>query len=266
MKKTILSLLVAVGLIGSVSAQLVAEWKLDGNANDSIGSANGNATGVTWVTSNFNGYNRTVASFDGSSYIQVPHSTGIDLGNNFTLSAWVNVTGFPNTHDNNQYPIFDAGGQPMVSESSYSLVVQPVGIYFSMSGASDYPINSQVYNYSGTGSSISLNYWHNIIVTYNGNTVNSYLDGNVLNGSFYHNATNISPCPNFSYLRIGQSHGGDPNFQGIMSDLQFYNTTLTPQQVSQLYALQSVPEPSTYALLCLGIIGTLLAIRRRHLC
>jgi hypothetical protein len=54
-----------------------------------------------------------------------------------------------------------------------------------------------------------------------------------------------------------------PTIVGSIDDLQFYNTALTSQQVSQLYGMQSVPEPSTYALFGLGAIGMLMMMRRK---
>jgi len=45
--------------------------------------------------------------------------------------------------------------------------------------------------------------------------------------------------------------------------LSFYNTALSSSQVSQLYTLQSAPEPSTYALFGIGAIGMLMVIRRK---
>ena len=103
MKKNILPLLVAVGLIGSASAQvptgdlangLVAYYSLNGNANDSVGGNNGTPIGDPAATTDrfgnlsgallFNGINQSIAAAD---------QNFPKISNSFTLSIWVNPTG-----------------------------------------------------------------------------------------------------------------------------------------------------------------------------
>ena len=44
-------------------------------------------------------------------------------------------------------------------------------------------------------------------------------------------------------------------FNGAMTDIRIYNTTLSSNQASTLYSLESVPEPSDYALFGIGLIA-----------
>jgi len=286
-KTTILSLLVAVGIVGSASAAVVAEWKLDGNANDSIGAANGSATGVTWVTSNFNGYNRIVAQMNGSGGISVSNISSTQLGSSFSLSAWVNVANWGSTGGNNGYSIFDAG-----EPSSWPSNPHEAAVVGSLSGNtvdfrmcstdqywqgdiasgsryiySDPSMSTSNPNWSQVNSGIQTNNWNLITWTFDGTQSKAYLNGTILNyWQGFSQGTNLSPY-NFHYFQIGSNLNGDQNiFNGMLANLQVYNTALTSSQVSQLYALQSVPEPSTYALFGLGIGGILLAYRRKRLC
>jgi hypothetical protein len=75
---------------------------------------------------------------------------------------------------------------------------------------------------------------------------------------------NISDSPLFVNGDFQGEYGYGIN--GTISDLRIYNRALSSNEVSQLYALQSVPEPSTYALFGIGAVGMLLVMRRKRLC
>jgi hypothetical protein len=96
MKKTfLLTLLVTLVLLivtKLTSAQiLVASYPFNGNPNDASGNNNnGTVFGASPTTDRFGNANGAY-SFNGTSsnYIQVPHSTSLELGSGpFTLSAW----------------------------------------------------------------------------------------------------------------------------------------------------------------------------------
>jgi hypothetical protein len=99
MKTPILSLLVAVGLIGSASASiltgdltngLVAFWQLNGNANDSVGGYNGTINGATPTTDQFGNPNGAL-SFDGSNDISVSSPPRLYGLSSFTISLMANL-------------------------------------------------------------------------------------------------------------------------------------------------------------------------------
>jgi len=282
MKKHILSLLVAVGLIGNASAQLVAQWKLDGNANDSIGSANGTAPGVTWTDSVINGYHRTVASFDGTGGIIFNSNlASIPLVGPLSISAWVNVSDWSYSGGNNDFVVFSAETDPNSQHRA--------GVFAGFSqNYSDFSLFSTEDNYqSGSTTSsrasivnstapvtdwsqrtlgISTDQWNLFTWVYDSSNIVSYLNGNVL----YKNE-GLSSTPNIlsgdavSLASIGQTYfpNIDPNFIGKMSDVRIYNSAMSSSDVSTLYTLQSAPEPSTYALFGIGAIGLLMVMRRK---
>jgi Concanavalin A-like lectin/glucanases superfamily/PEP-CTERM motif len=285
MKKPILSLLIAVGLIGSASATViptpVAEWKLDGNANDSVGSADGNAAGVTYVDSIINGYHTTVANFDGTGGIIFNNNlSNLKVGSSFTVSAWVNVNNWGASGGNNDFTVFAMGNPTHWPDNPHQAALY-VGFSqnnsdFSLYGKDDYPVNSEGTASRASTTIIPYNSWNdrylaitsatwNLLTwTYDGSQINSYLNGTLLyqNGSWA-NASNISPYSNFSNAYIGIDNGVSPQgpiFNGLMSDVQIYNTALSSSDVQQLYA---APEPSTYALFGLGAIGMLMVMRRK---
>lgn len=101
MKKTIPSILVAVGLIVSASASaltgdltngLVSYYGFNGNANDLVGNLNGQLYGEVTATTDRFGNQNSAYSFDGStgvigptSPISYPYAL---VSNNFTVSVW----------------------------------------------------------------------------------------------------------------------------------------------------------------------------------
>ncbi|MDD4902432.1 MAG: choice-of-anchor Q domain-containing protein [Patescibacteria group bacterium] len=68
------------------SSGLISFWPFNGNANDSVGSNNGVASGSpAFVT----GVSGQAYSFDGDNdYVEVPDSDSLDLTSDFTISTW----------------------------------------------------------------------------------------------------------------------------------------------------------------------------------
>ncbi len=288
----------------AVSAQSlpnpIAHWKLDGNANDSVGTINGAANGISWVQSEINGQQKTVANFDGTGSIALTGElAALKLGLTFSVSTWVNVSNWSFTGGNAYYGIFCAG-QPMVSwpsnwpNAAYGFAINPDRNLVSVNGRSDYPEYTLAASYTtqsittpGDFSNESLDLgiatdtWRMLTWTYDGSELKSYLDTTLLTvfDSYYgygnhfigrYGTTNdISPYTNFTNAWIGrdsneaQAGAADnpvQNFNGLMSDLTIYDVTLQPDEINTLY---TVPEPSTYALLLLSGAASLWALKRR---
>ena len=282
MKKYILSLLVAVGLIGSASAQLVAQWKLDGNANDSIGSANGTTAGVTYTDSVINGYHRTVANFDGTGGIIFNNNiSNLQVGSSLTVSAWVNVSYWGSSGGNNDFAVFTTGNPTSFPSNPHQAAIfagfsqnysdfslDSVDAYpyrvFASSRSSIVNTTDPVTDWSQRTLGITTYQWNLLTWVYDGSNVCSYLNGNVLfQNESYSNGSNLSPYSPISMASIGVDNGVSPQgpiFNGLMSDVQLYNIALSSSQVYQLYTLQSAPEPSTYALFGIGSIGLLMVM------
>ena len=270
MKKYILSLLVAVGLIGNASAQapsgdlangLVGFWALNGTTQDSS-SFNNTGTGYDLrLASDRFGNANSAYYFDGtSSYIDLGNQPQYNFGaSNFTLSSWV-LSG-PKQIDFTTYII---GKYTAPAPSSYGLgtAVTAPDVY-AYSFLND--INSLERTVTSF-QSIQNKQWHSVIATYERNSnLTVYIDG-VLGGT-----TDISMLQgeqsNTTSLVIGginsNSIFGPQLFEGCISDVGIWNTALSSSQVSQLYTIQSVPEPSAYALFAFGTIGMLMVMRRK---
>jgi uncharacterized protein (TIGR03382 family) len=269
MKKHILSTLIAVGLVGSASAAIVAQWNFNGNANDSVGSANGIANGISYISSTINGASQTVASFNGSSLISIAEKSNIKLGSNFTISAYININSFNDASVNGGFEILSAGGVPDVSQASYVAGVTAWSIDINMSGLNDYPINSKwlhqrAYSDGTTVTStlpsqplgLELGQWNSVAWVYDGSSMKAYLKGSFLgNALTYSTIQYISPYDGFGTLTFGK------NFVGQMADISIYNEALTATEISQLYPT-AVPEPGTFLPAALLVAGALLRRRR----
>jgi hypothetical protein len=107
------------------------------------------------------------------------------------------------------------------------------------------------------------NQWQMITVTASAGLATLYLNG--INSGYF-NYPSINGPLGFSPYYIG---GKDADYNpgtGFLGDIQkvsIWNTALSSSQVSQLYTLQSAPEPSTYALFGIGAIGMLMVMRRK---
>ena len=258
MKTTVLSLLVAVGLIASASAAvftgdltngLVGYWNFHGNADDVIGGNNATLSGAELCPDRFGNENSalmiTSNGGGGNSLFDINVLGNADR----TLSYWLKFSSAaPHNHDN----IYVGYGEDSFTHR-FGLFQEPsADIWFN---GSYVDITTP---YSDTP---SYDQWRMITISYQNTIYNStiYENGVAQSRSSYNASSstlNTTPSSLGFYGPVG----------GYIDDITFYNTALTSTQVSQLYALQSVPEPSTYALFGLGIGGILLAVRRKRLC
>lgn len=272
MKKLILSLLVAVGLIGSASAAvftgdltngLVAYYSLNGNANDSSGNGNdGVVIGNLISTNNQLGQSNGAYYFNGSSSIA---SSGPDnrsiVSNNFTLSFWFQPNcseslGAETTSGTSYWHSYVIGGVHGGDGSGIQMAAGTNGISVLEQGSGYLPVVLSYANDFG-------NKWVQATLTVSNNQAPVlYVNGNYA-------ATGL----NSGRIKVAAIFAGD-NYEGIggmgygyftgsIANVGLWNTAFTPTQVSQLYAIQSVPEPSTYALFGLGGIGVLMVLRRK---
>ncbi|MDE1824839.1 MAG: laminin G domain-containing protein [Candidatus Micrarchaeota archaeon] len=226
-----------------------AWWPLNGNANDySFNNQNGSIYGgVSFIpllptlsaqqVSNGNSAKILTASFNGLSDIYVGNILKINSISNWTVSFWMNstaVVGYKNPLDmnfvpsaNNAGPRFEQGGA--AGANSFNLIVG--------TGPSTY----SVYTYSNT---IIPDVWYHVVAARSGNSIIGYL-----NGVQTFNQQNTNWPSGFGNMTIGRGYANSANrwYSGNLSNVQLYNQTLSPSQVSQLYygGIGSTPIPNT---------------------
>jgi hypothetical protein len=219
---------------------LAGYWPFCGNANDESGNGNnGTVNGATLAEDRF-GNAGSAYSFDGvANHIDIPFS---DLwrGNEVTVSAWIKKSGDFNTQ---RIVIAQSNGRPqLVCNSDYTPGVDNAAFQFKR--------NSGDFTYVTSNSSFQVQEWVNLIGVYDSESMLIYVDG-VLNNSIQHNDIfdNCSQNP----LQVGafnlngncgEASGITQAFLGLIDDIAIYNRALTPEEVTQLYAVQSTGDPT----------------------
>jgi len=241
---------------------MLAYYPMDGNADDlSANQVHGVAVGGLTPTIDrfgniagalaFNGIDQTVAAPDQN----FPRAIA-----NFSLSLWVNPTGAETlgsesvggTSYSHAYAI--AGIQGGVN-SGVSLAVGTNGVAVLEHGNAFLPV---VLSYA-----VSITDWTMVTITLSGSGApNLYINGSLVHVGLDSGRVKIaSVFAGDDYQGIGG--GGYGRYAGSIDDLLLYDRAFTSIEVNDLYNAQSVPEPSTYALILLSGAASTWALKRR---
>jgi hypothetical protein len=238
-------------LAPSTQASVVAEWNLNGNANDLSGSGNhGTLQGGASFVSDANGGGVEM------------NGTGdfIDFGNSpiwnnvstpFSVEAW--------------FVIDNTGNKPIlgVTEPTPVFGLETGNASGGLKGFQLYPGYDAFPNNPSNGRDLSV--LRHLVGTYDGSTAILYEDAAV--GPDGALATTTAPVTSTNPLRAGADHAGNGAYDGRIYHLRIWDNALTSGEVGTLFAAGPdntiVPEPSTIALWALGF-GALVGCRRRR--
>ena len=229
---SLFSLLALSGSSFAAGNGLVAHYKFNGDFNDSSGNKyNGAVVGA--VSLEVDSVAGKCAVFNGG-YINVPGSSALNSGGDFTISAWVLVDpakGSGNKtlslvskmNDKGTANVFHAYARGTFGARMDMLFVKG-GNYLVTGGAFD--------NYS------MGNNWTHLLFSNDGERLYLYVNG-VLKGSSRDIKNGDSIVPSTGKVRIGT--GNDANFQnlffmGKMADLRFYDRALGVGEIQSLYS------------------------------
>ena len=171
-----------------------------------------------WVNSTF--LPSISASFNGvNSYIQISPSQSLNLpGNSESIFLWVKFT-------NGNYILFQANAWNRRLFSTSWAFYDANNVFYSVPNGNPNDGN-----------------WHLVGYTISGNTVNTYKDGNLV-ASATRSVNAAGSASSYWWLgRVCSGSSCDLYFNGSIANVQIYNTTLTPQQIQQLY-LQGINSP-----------------------
>ncbi|MCW8966195.1 MAG: LamG domain-containing protein, partial [Candidatus Pacearchaeota archaeon] len=195
------------------SLDIVSWWKLDGNVEDSIGENDGVFIGN--VQCGVEGLYGKSCEFDGTSNISVYDYNVLDVESGFTFMIWVR----PYLRYSN-YPIwlgYDPhnyfGIRQYRDASSY--------IFFEWA-TPPYDENFEVFQI--VPNSEFETEWMNVIVTYDGDTIKGYKDG-----EFVNSIVGQELNPNISNLYLGYYANG------TLDEVMVFNRALSEKQVEWLY-------------------------------
>lgn len=275
---TFAAALLALGVAAArpASAQtLVHRYSFNGNANDSVGGANGTLVGApTFTTASGD----TSINLGTGNYVSLPSNINLGL-TNATVEAF--VTGYPPGGSVFQ-PIIQFDNQPPGGGSSSYFLLDagrrdtagnPIGLDITTSGVSAAQGLAGNRGTDPTG-------LHQEAVTFSGfttpgstGTVTLYYDGlQIGQGTETDTLDSLGPT---GFDTIGGANVNFPNnfFMGSLTDVRIYSGALSGSQVAASFqagpnaAPPAVPEASTTVsfglLLALGMGGVVVAARRK---
>jgi prepilin-type N-terminal cleavage/methylation domain-containing protein len=210
-------------LRNSLLMNLVSEWKLDGNANDSWGVNNGTLVGPTHLPVLKTGsdcISGSCYSFDGTEdYINIGDKDNLSFSDNvFTISGWFKL------NTNNNFGILGKRGSPW----EYSIYTRTADTICFLSWNS---AGNVVYSNSFP---ISVNTWINFVWTANG--TNSYIYKNsVYLGSYSKGSNNMSNTTAPFEIGRGGDGAGNQYLNGLVDEIIVYNQHINALQVKQIF-------------------------------
>jgi pimeloyl-ACP methyl ester carboxylesterase len=220
---------------------LVAYYPFNGNANDESGNGN---NGISYGNpESVNGKKGMAFSFDGSNYVEIPHSDVFNISKAITISLWAKE--YSNTPGYSSL-IYKAGEEPTgtFNDRVFSLwTTNDLGIHFTST-----PNGSTSQNICNTPSNsyISGEFVHIVAVidAENNKTMTIYINGIKKSTCIYVGNIRSGNYP----LRIGghfHTLGDQFNFNGIIDEVSIYNRALTEQEIQKLY--ESTSQSSFWA-------------------
>lgn len=205
--------------------ELVGYWKFDNPSNlglDSSGYENHGTVESPDLTYVGGGKINGAAKFIEGTIdvaIKVPHSDSLNLTNEITTAAWINLDGI-NTDNGDAIFSKDGISQPY----AFFAVLEDFGgemvSWFSGTAIrSDYVVPKQT--------------WTHLAMTYDENTVKFYLNGILVNDIASSAGLNEDSSAD---LYIGTSPwGGAEDFSGLMDEVRIYKRVLSGPEIQALY-------------------------------
>jgi autotransporter-associated beta strand protein len=201
-----------------LTGTLKAQYKFDGNANDSAGSNNGTVAGAPTYVSGPTGQGQAINLNGTNAYVTLPN--GVANSSNITISAIVKWNG-----GKAWQRIFDFGNDT----TSYMFLTP-------LSGSNT--LRFAITTSAGSGEQIldtdplPTGQWVQLAVTLSGNTGVLYENGKpIVAGQILLNPSDINSTLNY----IGKSqYSADPLFSGSIDDFRIYNYALNQSQMLNL--------------------------------
>jgi len=232
---------------------LVAQWKLQGDATDSLGISNGTAQNIQWQTANVGGTSKTVAYLGSSSAVggvTVNKTPALNLpSTGYTITGWVQSPNFGVTPPPNTYfTMLDSQGVGGSQQSAYVLYYGPQGLDFQVSSLDNYPNSDPNYRnikFVKTSDSnadvMSANQWYFVAITYDGSTIKGYVNGVPLTAIGNTSLIGVAPKSTTRTTGIGMPNGGAPYVggytpanNGSLSDIRLYNRALSASDIAAM--------------------------------
>jgi hypothetical protein len=231
----------APGGLATVSTKgLVAYYRFNGNANDESGNGNnGTVYGSTLTTNKFNQMNKAYNFNGNSNYIQIPNDSSLQPTSALTVSALIFPKGFYFGWCQGN-SIIGKGGDGDIG--FYGLGYDDNnrdGSKCNSFDPSKEKFQFTIHFADGTlvgvvsNTFVQLNTWYFVIGTYDGNSMNIYVNG-ILENTI--SVTKVLGSNNKD-VYIGRfCYPSYPYWvNGVLDDIRIYNRSLTSDEIQALY-------------------------------
>lgn len=183
-------------------------------------------TGTSWL-----GTANASVSVRTSSSGFVNNSTSLDISTNqISYGTWIYLQEYDKTYN----VVFQKNG----FNDGYRMVIDSIG-------RAVLEIGCSLGGVTNTIGIIPLNTWTHVFLTYDGQKINSYINGQ-LNSTTNYNRNLVATSTGISF---GPTEY--PNISGFFDELRIYNRALTPAEISQLYnfdpnQINTIKKPIAY--------------------
>ncbi len=201
---------------------LVAHYPFEGNANDASGNGNDGVVNGATLTEDRFGNADSAYVFDGNDLIEIQESNSLDITGNITIALWVQ----PYEEQPSMYPTLLSKHRGITPGAQYQVGLKTIGNHSKIRFCVEPNFGCKIGNTSFAHAKYTF-----IAVTYDGNYIRYYLNGN-LDNEFESNEK-------FTHYTSNIPIGGTPYymwyFRGIIDDVRIYNRALSEDEVQALY-------------------------------
>ena len=212
------------GLKPQLRKGMVGYWPFDGDAKDASGSRNNGTAHNVQPTEDRYGNVNGAFQFNGSGYIEVPHSHSLNMVKAFTVTAWIK----PQNWDQHCIAIIQKGD---LNRAHYQFqIIDHVKYKRVLCIGEDL--------YLRCADRIEMNGWQHVALVYeHGKNMRYYHDG-VLVGQLT-SVQKMLPQNDDSLLIGKDPYGGVDYFNGDMDDVRLFNRALSEKEIQELYKVES---------------------------
>jgi type II secretory pathway pseudopilin PulG len=219
-------------LRNALMLNLVAEYKLDGSADDFWGGKNGTLHGTTTITSDCP--QGSCLSFNGiSSYINVPDDAIFNFGSKMTAMVWVKASAQSNGAVLSQY-------NNLITKRSWYIFSSTTAPYnqLGVTISDDGTLNSGHSKSYFTNKIVFDNKWHYIGFTFNSGLLKLYIDGEEATTTKSSDDAITSIYNSDVDLGIGCtvcSGTEGTYFVGAIDEVRLFNSSVPTSQIKEQY-------------------------------
>lgn len=217
-------------LKNALMLNLVAEYKLDGNAVDTWGNRNGTLHGTTTITTDCP--QGSCLSLNGSSdYIDIADNAAFDFGSKMSAMIWVKGGA-----QSDKYVMGHYDGSANRSWLAGSISSNKFVVLLSSNGSWDSGYRKSYYS-----SSVAVfdNNWHLAGFTWNSGSLKLYVDGQEVSVTKTYDDSIVSIYNSSGYLSIGtyliSGLPATSYYSGLVDEVRLYNEAIPASRIEELY-------------------------------